>query len=216
MCSRASSVDRDDEPASASSTQPSDATLPGAEGTIRCSLCARSDHPASLGSRDGPRGGDGVLLAAVGAPGRPGRPPPVVLRWATGARRGGTRRRPARGRVQSWRRRRRASTRRRRTPRRRGAVGPPRSPWRSSRRGGRATTRSSWRSTSARRCDATTPSSWFAPRPAHASCWHWRRTRGTRTTTSAARTSTPAAPTSPCSGPCRRATSTSRRARVAG
>ena len=49
-----------------------------------------------------------------------------------------------------------------------GVAGPPPSRWTSSRRGGRATTRSSWRSTSARRSGATTPSSsCVRPRGAH-------------------------------------------------
>ena len=52
-----------------------------------------------------------------------------------------------------------ASTRRRPTPPRRGAGGRWHSTWTSSRPGARATTRSSWRSTSARRCGATTRSS---------------------------------------------------------
>ena len=64
----------------------------------------------------GARGGDGVLLAAVGRRGRAGRSAPVVVRRAAGARRGGAGRRATGGRVQSPTRSRPTSTRRRRTP----------------------------------------------------------------------------------------------------
>ena len=59
--------------------------------------------PGQLGSGDGARGGDGVLLAAIGGTGRAGRPAPVIVRCSPGARRGrpggrAPRGRPARGR----------------------------------------------------------------------------------------------------------------------
>ena len=126
--------------------------------------------------------------------GRAGRSAHVVLGRATGARRGGPRRCAARRRLQSRRGRGRRARDARRTPPRRAADGPPRSRSTSTRRGARATTKSSWRSTSARRCGGTTRSSSCVRLRAHGSCSRWRRTRGTPTTTSADRTSTPAAP----------------------
>ena len=182
---------------------------------LAVTMLAPGASRAVVGSGDGARGGDGVLLAAIGrrrasrsvctcrrpAGGR------CASRWHGSARDGRSCSAPTRSRP--------TSTRRRRTPPRRGAAGRSRSRSTSTRRGGRATTRSSWRSTSARRCGATTRSSSCARRPARASCSRWRPTRGTPTTTSADRTCTPAAPTSPCSGRWRRATCTSRRARAA-
>ena len=71
------------------------------QGTPRTEAVDR----ATLRSRHEPRGCHGVLLAAVGGPGRPGRSPHVVGGRAVGRRRGGTDRRAAGGRVPSGRRR---------------------------------------------------------------------------------------------------------------
>ena len=167
-----------------------------------------------LWSGDESRGGDGVLLAAIGVLGRAGRSAHVVVGRATGARPGGAGRCATRGRVQF---RRRGGRRARNSDGRllegvrlagrahagrrpdvaigvlRGRHGDRR------RRKGAAGLRILRRAAVA----------WGADRPGA-----WRPIRGTPTTTSGGRTSTPAAPRSPCSGRWRRAISSSRRARV--
>ena len=88
---------------------------------------------------------------------------PLVGRRTARVRRGRTRRGRAHGRVQRRRRPGRQPRHARRTPTATGAAGPRRSCSTSSRPGGPATTRSSWRSTSTASRVAATPSSWCGP-----------------------------------------------------
>ena len=169
---------------------------------------------AQLGSGDGTRGGDGVLLAAISGRGRPGRSAHVVVGCAAGARRSGPDRRANARSCSVPTRSRPASTRPRRTRHPRDVAGRSRS---------RSTSTRAWRSgyyeivmeidvgEKVRRDYA-----FFVVRPSgvRASWSRWPPIRGTPTTTSADRTSTPVARTFRCSGRWRRAISTSRRGKV--